>query len=576
MKQQRIKNHALYLALPAKTKSFSFQVLLSLLFLGNTLIASAGICDRTWDAGKLMQISQANSLDYALQLKNQAATETVDTITVAQFQAFYEANQAIVKTTNLMPTFIICDNQDPNAFAMGTNQGMVVGVTLGLLKLVDGDRDMAAQVLGHEYTHHIKGHRANAQVRDSVLNLLGLVAGIALENALQKKYHIQNAGYRISELSTGLISRKFDRDQEREADSEGLKYMMQAGFSPAGATRLTEKMNKVGGGSGSFFDSHPGWVEREARLKTMIAQSAEAQQILASQGEYTKLARSDRQQVAKDLQIAALQPTYQSTDAEKSFNDALQALARKDYAEAVRHLRAAADAGHAVAQAGLGHMYLIGQGGLPIDKKEAVRLFRLSADQGNVMGQNNLGMAYSIGDGVSKDYAQALKLFNLSAAQGHPSALANIGNMYARGLGVSRNMDEAIRLFRLSADQGNVMGQHNLAYAYQIGDGVNKDYLHAVRFYKLASDQGYSLSQANLGIMYFQGYGVDKDYTEAARLCRLAAAQGNAAGENCIGYMLLNGAGVKKNVDEAVVWLRKAASSGDPSAIAILKKLRLM
>jgi TPR repeat protein len=495
MKQQLTKSHARHQTLPALPRLL-YQLLLSLVLLGNTPLASAGICDRTWDAEKVMQVAQANNLDYGLQFKNQTGTETVETLTVAQFQAFYEANEAIAKVTGLTPTFVVCDSKEPNAFAMGTNQGLVVGVTLGLFKVVDGDRDMAAEVLGHEYTHHIKGHRAMAQTRNEVLNLLGMIAGIALETRFQQRYHVANVGTDMAVVSTGLLISKFDRDQEREADAEGLKYMVKAGFSPAGAIRLTEKMDKIGGGSGLFFADHPGWGERTERLKTLIAQSPEAQQNLASLGEYTKLAMSDRQQMAKDLQVAALQPTYQSTDAEKSFNDAVGACARKDYAECLRHIRAAAGAGHAQSQAVLGYLYATGMVGLPKDEKEAVRLFRLSADQGNALGQNNLGYAYSIGYVVPKDY------------------------------------DEAIRLLRLSTEQGNPLAEVNLGFMYQNGTGIKQDMAEAARLYKLAVDQGNVIAKNNLGLMLINGWGVAQDLNAGIALLREAAAQGqpNALG----------------------------------------------
>ena len=71
----------------------------------------------------------------------------------------------------------------------------------------------------------------------------------------------------------------------------------------------------------------------------------------------------------------------------------------KDYEEAVRLYRLAADAGHASAQCSLGYMYETGNG-VEKDYKEAVSLYRLAADAGDSDAQVSLGQMYQSGDGV--------------------------------------------------------------------------------------------------------------------------------------------------------------------------------
>ena len=102
--------------------------------------------------------------------------------------------------------------------------------------------------------------------------------------------------------------------------------MMNAGFSPSGALRLTEKMNSVGGGGiGLFFDTHPGWDERTNRFNTIISQNSEAQSILATLGDFTPLGAhknqkltAEQQKLAKPSETISLQGTYETTDAEKT------------------------------------------------------------------------------------------------------------------------------------------------------------------------------------------------------------------------------------------------------------------
>lgn len=545
---------------------------------GHALPMFSGFCNVAWDAEKLMQVGSENSLDYLLQLRN-SNSKPSESISVSQLQAFYEANKRISNIANLSPKFIICDGKQPNAFATSIKGDLLVGVTLGMLKLVDGDRDMAAIVIGHEYTHHIKQHRLQAQARNNILGLLGLVVGSVLENKLNKKYQGSNIGLELGKVGASLISSKFDRDQEREADTEGLNYLMKAGFSPAGASRLSDKMNKLGGGAGLFFDTHPGWDERSNRFSTLISQSAEAKQLLANLGEFTHFAEignsskaSSETKISKNAEISLL-PTYEATDAEKSLNDALLALARNNLPEGVRHLRAAAEAGNSLAQSGLGFAYIYGKGGLQKDLNEALRLFRLSAEQGDAHGQSNLGVMYMEGLGLEKDYAEALRLLRLSAEQGYGFGQANLGSLYARGFGVSKDYDEAIKWFRLSTDQGNSAGQYSLGVMYLNGFGVNKDYIEAARLFRLSADRGLASAQNNLGSMYMNGLGVKKDLVEAARLFQLAAEQDNPQGQANYGLALLNGAGIRRNKEEAINWLLKASAQGHPQAITTLKKL---
>ena len=69
--------------------------------------------------------------------------------------------------------------------------------------------------------------------------------------------------------------------------------------------------------------------------------------------------------------------------------------------------------------------YRDGQG-VPKNYAEALKWFRLAADQGNAFAQTNLGMMYYAGLGVPQDYVGAHMWFSLSGAQeGHQDAIKN-------------------------------------------------------------------------------------------------------------------------------------------------------
>jgi len=141
-----------------------------------------------------------------------------------------------------------------------------------------------------------------------------------------------------------------------------------------------------------------------------------------------------------------------------------EAYGRKDYVDAVRWYRAAADQGNAAGQASLGVFYVAGLGGLAQDDREAGRLFRLAADQGNATGQAYLGGLYATGrGGLAQDDREAARLFRLAADQGSAQGQSNLGLFYEQGRGgLPRDDGEATRLYRLAARGGDMFAQLKL------------------------------------------------------------------------------------------------------------------
>ena len=56
-----------------------------------------------------------------------------------------------------------------------------------MLKFFGDDEDTIAFVIGHEMWHLAKGHLQEKRVRDSVIDLIGWVAGLALDYGLSRK-----------------------------------------------------------------------------------------------------------------------------------------------------------------------------------------------------------------------------------------------------------------------------------------------------------------------------------------------------------------------------------------------------
>ena len=136
------------------------------------------------------------------------------------------------------PKLEIIDKDEINAFAVMRSQGSgqfpVVVCYGGLLKrVVEGNADRIAYVLGHEISHHTLGHtRANTG-------------------------------------GTEFLRATFSRDQEIAADRKGMELALRAGYSYVGGLSAIRKMIDLGLNYSSFEGlaaDHPSWLDRIALL----------------------------------------------------------------------------------------------------------------------------------------------------------------------------------------------------------------------------------------------------------------------------------------------------------------------
>lgn len=114
-----------------------------------------------------------------------------------------------------------------NAFAI---PGGFVYTTRQLVTLMDNEAELAA-VLGHEVGHVAARHSQRRQARSQQNTLLGagaaILSGILLGNS--------GIGQQIGQAAlqgSQLLTLRFSRSQELEADALGIRYLNQAGYDP--------------------------------------------------------------------------------------------------------------------------------------------------------------------------------------------------------------------------------------------------------------------------------------------------------------------------------------------------------
>jgi predicted Zn-dependent protease len=162
--------------------------------------------------------------------------------------------------------FFIVDAQEVNAFAV---PGGFVYVNRGLIQRAD-QMDELAGVLGHEIGHVVRRHTVKQMEKEQGANV-----GITLACVLTGVCNSQVAGAAIN-VAGGALFARFSRQDEAEADVEGVKNTVRAGVSPAGMVTMFQKLlaERQGhpGAVDSWFLTHPLEEDRIAAVQALINQ----------------------------------------------------------------------------------------------------------------------------------------------------------------------------------------------------------------------------------------------------------------------------------------------------------------
>lgn len=153
---------------------------------------------------------------------------------------------------------VVIDRPDVvNAFCL---PGGKMAVYTGILPVAGTDAGLAV-VLGHEIAHATGRHGTERLTRNGLM-------GSAIEVLLENEDHQAVAGV-LGNLGVGL---RWGRQDELEADLEGLRLMANAGFDPREAARFWERMAAATGGGGDsaleeFLSTHPSNATRIRQLE---------------------------------------------------------------------------------------------------------------------------------------------------------------------------------------------------------------------------------------------------------------------------------------------------------------------
>jgi predicted Zn-dependent protease len=163
---------------------------------------------------------------------------------------------------NLPWQFAVLNSDQVNAFAV---PGGYIYITQGLLFRLENEA-MLAGVLGHEAAHI--AHRHSVQQIQRTQTAQGVSTAVGVFGGL---FGYGWAGD-VTNVVASLTLMKYSRDQEKQADVSGVKYITTAGYNPVGMVQTMTVLKEAGGGKGppEFFSSHPDPGNRLQYLQELI------------------------------------------------------------------------------------------------------------------------------------------------------------------------------------------------------------------------------------------------------------------------------------------------------------------
>jgi predicted Zn-dependent protease len=141
----------------------------------------------------------------------------------------------------------ILNSNQINAFCMpGGKIAFYTGI-LEQLKLTD---DEVAMIMGHEVAHALREHARERMGKSAATNI-GISLGASLLGFGQ-------TGSQLASMGGQLLSLKFGREDESEADLVGMELAARAGYNPRAGVSLWQKMGQASKGAPpQFLSTHP-------------------------------------------------------------------------------------------------------------------------------------------------------------------------------------------------------------------------------------------------------------------------------------------------------------------------------
>ena len=162
--------------------------------------------------------------------------------------------------------YLLADGRTINAFAL---PGGPVFITRALFDKL-GTRGQLAGVLAHETGHVAARHSAEQLAKQKLTSGLAGAATVATTDPNDPRSYANGA---IASSIANLLSLKYTRDDEKEADKLGVRFMSEAGYDPRAMIAVMKVLDRASGGSPrrpDFLQTHPAPANRIPLIEAEI------------------------------------------------------------------------------------------------------------------------------------------------------------------------------------------------------------------------------------------------------------------------------------------------------------------
>ncbi|MBW2515718.1 MAG: M48 family metalloprotease [Deltaproteobacteria bacterium] len=161
--------------------------------------------------------------------------------------------------THMPYSFRVVNATYVNAYAF---PGGTIAATRGIMLSLANEAELAS-LLGHELGHVNARHSAEQMSKGMLTN--AVVGGVSVLAGTQSAVLGDLAG-QLGQISAGALLASYSRDNEREADALGMKYMVGAGYGSEGFVGLMDMLNSMSKHKSTsvdlLFATHPMSQER--------------------------------------------------------------------------------------------------------------------------------------------------------------------------------------------------------------------------------------------------------------------------------------------------------------------------
>src|SRR5689334_10712542 len=192
-------------------------------------------------------------------------SNSADQATVTKLGTFVVQNSPASQTPYQYQFHLLADPQTVNAFALPGGQ---VFITRALFAKLQTEGELAG-VLGHEIGHVVARHSAEQIAKAQLTEGL---TGAAVIAAYDPNNPSSVNSAQVAALIGQLVTLKFTRDDETEADKFGVCFMNEAGYDPTEMVSLMQilQASETGNQPPEFFSTHPSPANRIQQIQTDI------------------------------------------------------------------------------------------------------------------------------------------------------------------------------------------------------------------------------------------------------------------------------------------------------------------